>query len=189
MSKPKPKPKSKSKSKQKEEKSETSSVTTEISEITIKSDEESEHESEELDETEKNDSDCLGEETDNNTNKSEKTKQDVHVYDNIDANSDDEREYEQHYDDDNKIYDEYIDDSQRITFPILTKYERVRILCDRAKHLSCGAKPMIQNYQHLDSKQIAEEELKHGVIPFIIVRTLPNGKKEKWRISELQIIN
>lgn len=78
---------------------------------------------------------------------------------------------------------------ERITKPILTKYERVRILGDRRQQLTQGAKPMLKGVDGLSPKEISNLELKNGVIPFIIVRTLPSGMQEHWKISELQIIN
>ena len=38
----------------------------------------------------------------------------------------------------------------------------------------------------LYSNEIAELELKYGVIPILIKRILPNGDYEVWKISELQ---
>ena len=32
-------------------------------------------------------------------------------------------------------------------------------------------------------------ELEQKVLPLIIIRTLPNGLKEKWRVNELLIVN
>jgi len=79
----------------------------------------------------------------------------------------------------------------RITKPILTKYERVRLLSERRQQLVLGAKPMIklQAGDNISEKDISSLELKHKVIPFIIVRTLPNGNIEHWKLSELEIIN
>ena len=71
----------------------------------------------------------------------------------------------------------------------MTIYERVRLLGERATQLSYGAKPMIKNVGNLDPKIIAKLELEAKLIPLIIIRTLPNGLKEKWRVSELEIIN
>lgn len=79
--------------------------------------------------------------------------------------------------------------SDRITKPFLTKYERVRILCDRAKQLSLGAKPMLKETKNMTAKDIAKAELEKGVIPFKIERPLPNGTIELWKISELKISN
>jgi DNA-directed RNA polymerase subunit K/omega len=48
---------------------------------------------------------------------------------------------------------------------------------------------MIKNCENMTAKEIAEQELKLGVTPFIIERQLPNGKKERWHLSELEIVN
>jgi len=85
--------------------------------------------------------------------------------------------------------DVYISNDQRITKPVLTKYERVRILGERARQLSLGAKPMIKSVENIDPINIAHAELKMKVIPLIIIRTLPTGEKEKWKLNELAIIN
>lgn len=95
------------------------------------------------------------------------------------------------YFDDDIINNPNIDvaSADRITKPIMTKYERVRVLGERRKQLAQGAKPMIKEYDGLDPQHIANMELKLGVIPFIIVRILPDGKKEQWKISELKVVN
>jgi DNA-directed RNA polymerase subunit K/omega len=74
----------------------------------------------------------------------------------------------------------------RITKPILFKYERVRLIGTRTKQLSLGAKPMIKNVEHLTPKQIALLEIEKNIIPLIIERPLPNGKFERWHIKELE---
>ena len=68
----------------------------------------------------------------------------------------------------------------RITIPILSKYEKVRLLSTRAKIISEGGKPLIKNYYNLSEIKIAEEELKNKIIPYKIKRVLPNGKYEIW---------
>ena len=83
----------------------------------------------------------------------------------------------------------FIESSKRITKKYMTIYERVRILGERAKQLSLGAKPLIKGVENMDPKVVARMELEKKVIPLIIIRTLPNGQKEKWRVSELEIIN
>jgi|SaaInlStandDraft_5_1057022.scaffolds.fasta_scaffold16314_2 DNA-directed RNA polymerase subunit K/omega len=92
-------------------------------------------------------------------------------------------------DDDVNELDEFVSDNNRITRRTLTKYERVRVLGDRAKQISLNAKPMIKNVENLDPKSIARLELENGVLPMIIIRTLPTGKKERWRVNELTIQN
>lgn len=77
----------------------------------------------------------------------------------------------------------------RITKPILTKYERVRLLSERRKQLILGAKPMVKVNSLISEKDIATLELNSKVMPLIIVRTLPNGDTEHWKLDELEIIN
>jgi DNA-directed RNA polymerase subunit K/omega len=81
---------------------------------------------------------------------------------------------------------EYVQSSMRITKPRLFNYERVRLLGDRIKQLSLGAKPMIKNIGNLDPSKVAKLELQYNVLPIMISRTLPNNKKELWKISELK---
>ena len=92
-------------------------------------------------------------------------------------------------------YDEYfikddeiiINKTGRLTKPYLTKYEKVRILGDRARQLAQGAKPMIKNTTGLSHKEVALLELKNKVIPLIIERPIPNVGVEKWKLTELEI--
>ena len=77
----------------------------------------------------------------------------------------------------------------RITKPILTKYERVRILGERRQQLILGAKPMIKNTEGMTSEEIAKLEITNKVIPIIIERLFPDGHKELWNIKELTILN
>lgn len=93
--------------------------------------------------------------------------------------------YNEPIDDDEQVKEEFVPDDKRITKPILFKFERVRLIGDRAKQLALGAKPMIKGAKHLDSKTIAKLELDNNIIPLYIVRPLPNKKKERWTIGEL----
>jgi DNA-directed RNA polymerase subunit K/omega len=71
----------------------------------------------------------------------------------------------------------------------LFKYEKVRLLSTRAKQLSGGAKPMIKDTTGLSSKEIALLELKNKMIPLIIERPIPNIGIERWKLSELEIMD
>jgi DNA-directed RNA polymerase subunit K/omega len=82
---------------------------------------------------------------------------------------------------------EYILKENRISFNRMTKYEMVRILGEREKQLTMGAKPLIKNYLGLSYEKIAIEELKLKMVPFKIKRPLPNGKYELWNVDELLI--
>ena len=79
----------------------------------------------------------------------------------------------------------YVKGNQRITNPRLTRYEMVRIIGERTKQLTMGAKPLVKNFQELSYEDIAIEELKHNMTPFKIKRPLPNNKIEIWEINEL----
>ena len=85
-----------------------------------------------------------------------------------------------------EIIEKMVESSKRISPNRLTKYEMVRILGERTKQLTLGAKPMIKNYQSLSYDKIAEEELKLNMIPYKIKRPLPNGRYEIWTLDELK---
>lgn len=81
-----------------------------------------------------------------------------------------------------------IDELHR-TIPHLTKYERARILGQRAKQIETGATPFIKVPEDvIDGYLIAVLELQENRIPFIIRRPLPNGGSEYWKISDLENI-
>jgi DNA-directed RNA polymerase I, II, and III subunit RPABC2 len=78
-------------------------------------------------------------------------------------------------------------DALHRTLPILTRYEKARILGERAKQINSGAKPMIEVEPTLiDGYLIALKELEQKRIPFIIQRPLPNGGSEYWRVADLE---
>ncbi len=79
----------------------------------------------------------------------------------------------------------YVKENERKTKPFLFDFERVRILGERARQLSLGAKPMLKNLDNMNPKYVAKLELEKKVIPLIILRELPNGLIEKWKVSEL----
>jgi DNA-directed RNA polymerase I, II, and III subunit RPABC2 len=80
----------------------------------------------------------------------------------------------------------YLSDTERISVNRLTKYEMVRILGERTKQITMGAKPLIKNATNLTNEQIVNEEFKNNMIPFKIKRPLPNGKFEIWNLDELK---
>jgi DNA-directed RNA polymerase I, II, and III subunit RPABC2 len=85
--------------------------------------------------------------------------------------------------------DGVIVDALHKTMPFLTKYEKTRILGQRAKQLNQGAQPMIPvDKKIIDGYLIAQLELQQKALPFIIRRPLPGGKSEYWRLADLEII-
>ena len=86
----------------------------------------------------------------------------------------------------------YKDISQKVkkTCPILTKYEKAKILCIRVAQLSKNAPTTLENVKaSMSIIDIAEEEIKQKKVPFIIRRylTRDNTQYEDWLLSELII--
>jgi DNA-directed RNA polymerase I, II, and III subunit RPABC2 len=82
-----------------------------------------------------------------------------------------------------------IDDLHK-TIPYLTKYEKARILGQRAKQINSGASVFVKVPEKvIDGYLIAELELKEKRVPFIIRRPLPNGGSEYWSIKDLENIS
>jgi DNA-directed RNA polymerase I, II, and III subunit RPABC2 len=76
------------------------------------------------------------------------------------------------------------------TIPYLTKYEKARILGQRAKQINSGATVFVKVPEKvIDGYLIAELELQEKRVPFIIRRPLPNGGSEYWSIKDLENIS
>ena len=76
-----------------------------------------------------------------------------------------------------------------VTIPLLTKYERARVIGMRTVQLNNGAHPLINVPDSLiDNSIIAEQELVAKKIPYIICRPFSNGQKEYWKLEDLEII-
>lgn len=77
----------------------------------------------------------------------------------------------------------------RITEPIMTKYEYVHICGVRAKQISLGAKKLVNATENMAAKEVAMLELEFKMVGLKIKRPLPNNKCEIWKVSELEIPN
>lgn len=83
---------------------------------------------------------------------------------------------------------ENIEKKTKKTIPLLTKFEKARIMGVRLQQLAYGAKPRV-NVSGLKSiNEIVEKELIERKIPFIIRRTLPNGQSEDWKLEEFDTV-
>lgn len=75
------------------------------------------------------------------------------------------------------------------TLPFITKYERARVIGERAQQLNAGAIPFVKvDPNIIDGYLIALKEYDAKKIPFIIKRPLPNGGVEYWKMSDLELI-
>lgn len=73
--------------------------------------------------------------------------------------------------------------------PKLTRFEKARIVGARALQIAMGAPILIEVKENIRSPiDIALEELKRGVLPITIRRTLPDGTYQdiplKWLLEE-----
>jgi DNA-directed RNA polymerase I, II, and III subunit RPABC2 len=85
--------------------------------------------------------------------------------------------------------DGLIVDPLHVTLPFLTKYEKARIIGERAKQIDAGSQPFVEvDTNILDGYLIALKELDEKKLPFIIKRPLPNGGCEYWKLQDLEII-
>jgi len=88
-----------------------------------------------------------------------------------------------------KNADGIIIDPLHRTIPYLTKYEKARVIGQRAKQLETGANPLVKVPESIiDGYIIAELELREKKLPFIIRRPIPSGGCEYWNIRDLEQI-
>ena len=82
-----------------------------------------------------------------------------------------------------------ISDKNHMTNPILTKYEKTKILGQRTKQLNSGCQPYIYVANNIvDNYLIAQMELKEKKIPVIIRRPISSQKSEYWKLEDLEQI-
>ncbi len=89
------------------------------------------------------------------------------------------------------VYDKsgIIIDPLHTTQPVLTKYERARLIGVRATQLANGAQPLVSMPNTVINELIiADEELKQKKLPFIIRRPMPNGGSEYWKLKDLMVL-
>jgi DNA-directed RNA polymerase subunit K/omega len=95
------------------------------------------------------------------------------IYNNIEENINEKKQYRTGAD--------------RKSFPRMTRYEFVRLIGERKQQLSLGAKSFIKNKDDFTIDELVLEEFKNKLIPFKILRKLPNNIIEEWDINELDI--
>jgi DNA-directed RNA polymerase subunit K/omega len=80
-----------------------------------------------------------------------------------------------------------VPDEDRITQPILSIYEAVRILGIRAHQIAERSKTLVANVDGYSPLEIAIFELKNGKMPLIIKRPMPGNTYEEWKVKDLRI--
>ena len=77
---------------------------------------------------------------------------------------------------------------QNISKPVMSKYEKTKIIGIRAQQISQGSVPLVEVPKHLvNTLDIATYELKMRKTPFIVKRNV--GKSiEYWKIEDLHIV-
>jgi DNA-directed RNA polymerase subunit K/omega len=76
------------------------------------------------------------------------------------------------------------------TLPFITRYEKAKILGERAKQINAGAKIFVEVDENIvDGYLIALKEYQEKKIPFIIKRPLPNGGSEYWKFKDLEMLD
>jgi DNA-directed RNA polymerase subunit K/omega len=72
--------------------------------------------------------------------------------------------------------------------PVMSKYERTKIIGVRAQQISQGSLPLVEVPKHLTKTlDIATYELKMRKTPFIVKRNVGNNV-EYWKVDDLTII-
>ena len=75
-----------------------------------------------------------------------------------------------------------------ISKPVMSKYERTKIIGIRAQQISQGSVPLVEVPKHLvNTLDIATYELKMRKTPFIIKRNVGNTV-EYWKVEDLNIV-
>lgn len=75
-----------------------------------------------------------------------------------------------------------------VSKPVLTKYEKTKVLGIRMEQIVRGAHPLVKVKEGANVREIVLSELEERKIPFILARTLPNGVKEIFKLEDMIIM-
>ena len=78
------------------------------------------------------------------------------------------------------------DFTKNITKPKITKYEKALLVGKRAKQLEEGANANVKVLAGQSMIDVAEEELRQRLMPFMIKRPIGN-LYEYWRIKDMEV--
>jgi len=88
----------------------------------------------------------------------------------------------------NTFYENYEEMKKTyITKPFLNKFEKTKIISERAQQLANGSVSFLSNPEDYNNVyEITNQELKQKKIPFIIRRPVPNGY-EYWKLEDFKL--
>uniref|UniRef100_A0A7C4BB51 DNA-directed RNA polymerase subunit Rpo6 n=1 Tax=Thermofilum pendens TaxID=2269 RepID=A0A7C4BB51_THEPE len=71
--------------------------------------------------------------------------------------------------------------------PWLTRFEKARIIGIRALQIALGAPVLVKVEGNMSPVEIAEKELREGVLPVVIVRWTPGGRHQEIPLKYLKL--
>lgn len=89
----------------------------------------------------------------------------------------------------NDVINDY-DPKKNTSRNFLNKYERVKLIGNRAEQLQRGSIPLVEfdTSKKFNAIEIAKKELEQRKMPFMIKRTLPDNTLEYWRLKDMVYI-
>lgn len=83
-------------------------------------------------------------------------------------------------------------DKEKVSKPIMTKYEFDQVISLRANQLALGSPAFVSVAgmsinSNMELRKVALKELQEGKLPYILKRPLPNNRFEYYRIGDLDM--
>jgi len=88
-----------------------------------------------------------------------------------------------------KSFDELVNDASsrgNRTSPVITRYERANVLGIRTEQIARGAQPFVE-HRGADASATALKEFMERRTPLVVVRNMPDGTKEYWKIADMAV--
>ena len=80
------------------------------------------------------------------------------------------------------------DPLKNTTRNIMSKYEKAKIIGMRIQQLANGATTLVDTSKLKSVQEIVYAELEQKVLPFIVIRALPNGTSEYWKVKDMIVM-
>lgn len=86
-----------------------------------------------------------------------------------------------------KLSENY-DPKKNKTRNILSKYEKAKIIGVRLEQIARGAIPNVPKDKYTNIRDVVAAEFDQHLIPLIVVRRLPDGTKEYWKLEDMVVL-